>query len=289
MYYSTKTTNKSFIDMWRYLQRNNIENNLFMLQTHSKDLVDFSIEKYKNMDREDPNFLIYRSKVIEEAKNNIWFYFRELVVVPDGNGEYKPFELNTGSMMMIYLYDKGKSFINSDLNNSLTLQFIWDRHRSLYCNDIVLVNSLKSIIEISNNIKNHIAHSKCDVLFGSTMIMSDDINRFIVSDIEAFKYYQKKSTKENLFFIDTIKSRINSPSLFDIRLGLDHTIFILEDDVSHLAYAQLDITNFRVCLNTLNNKAIGHKIIYNGYQYHKKATNDVYDTKDDDLNSFYVI
>ena len=155
MNYSMKTTNKSFINMWRYLQRNNVENNLFMLETKRKDLIDFSIEKYMSMDRDHPSFLIHRSKVIEEAKENIWFYFRELVMVPDETSitGYKHFELTPEFMMMIYLYDKQKSFINLNTDNDQCLHFLWNIHQSLHESDMVLVNNYDKTIEISKNVK----------------------------------------------------------------------------------------------------------------------------------------
>ena len=122
MYYSLKTSNKSFIDMWRYLQRSNIENNLFMLQTHDKNLIDFSIEKYQSMDKDEPEFLEYRARIVNEVRENIWFYFRELVMVPDETSitGYKHFELSPESMMMIYLYTNHKSFINLNNDNEFS-------------------------------------------------------------------------------------------------------------------------------------------------------------------------
>lgn len=292
MYYSMKTTNKSFINMWRYLQRENVENNLFMLQTHSKDLVDFSIDKYKNMDREDPNFLIYRSKIIEEAKNNIWFYFRELVVVPDENGGYKPFELNPSSLMMIYLYEKGISFINTDLDNgSLTLQFLWNYHRSLYNTDIVLVNKLESVEKISNDIKRHIANMECQVPLGSYQLMSDNRYRYVISDFNSFKYYySKKDDDEKLFYIETLRSFIKERLINNLGTESTYRIFILETDMCNLPYAQLDtVDDIKVCLNIMTKDRVGSGDAYKAIEHKEQATSKVYDIKDDDLNKFYVI
>ena len=293
MYYSMKTTNKSFINMWRYLQRENIENNLFMLQTHDKDLVDFSIEKYKSMDREDPNFLIYKYKIIEEAKSNIWFYFRELLVMPDENGGYKPFELNPCSMMMIYLYTKGKSFINTDLiHSSLTLQFLWNYHKSLYNTDIVLVNNLDSIDKISNDIKKHIAHMECQVPLGSSQIISDNRYHYIMSNLDSFNnYYNKKDSEDELYFIKTIRSYIKERLINNFGVeSLSYRIFILESDMSIIPYAQLDtITDLRLCLNAMDTSITGSNILYESFKYNNLANSKIYDIKDDILDRFYVI
>jgi len=292
MYYSMKTTNKSFINMWRYLQRENVENNLFMLQTHSKNLVDFSIEKYKSMDKEDPNFLIYRSKIIEEAKNNIWFYFRELVVVPDENGGYKPFELNPSSMMMIYLYEKGISFINTDLNDgALTLQFLWNYHKSLYNTDIVLVHNLESVDKISSDIKKHIAHMECQVPLGSSQIMSDNRYRYVISNFNSFKkYYNKKEFDEELYYIKTLRSFIKERLINNLGTESTYRIFILETDMCNLSYAQLDTADdLKVCMNIMKKDRVGSDVVYKSIEYKEKATSKVYDTRDDELNKFYVI
>ena len=42
--YNTKTKNTSFINMWRYLQEINVENNIFMLELKDESLIDFDTE-----------------------------------------------------------------------------------------------------------------------------------------------------------------------------------------------------------------------------------------------------
>ena len=101
-----ETTNKSFINMWHYLQDLNVENNSFMLELKNKDL------KNKDITNKD-----IEQEVFEECVNNIWFFFREYVrlIYPISMNSieplYMPFVLTPENMAMIYLYDKGVNFI----------------------------------------------------------------------------------------------------------------------------------------------------------------------------------
>ena len=101
-----ETTNKSFINMWHYLQDLNVENNSFMLELKNKDL------KNKDITSKD-----IEQEVFKECTNNIWFFFREYVklIYPismnNSDHLYMPFVLTPENMAMIYLYDKGVNFI----------------------------------------------------------------------------------------------------------------------------------------------------------------------------------
>lgn len=113
---NTKTNNKSFIKMWRHLQDCNVENNSFMLDLKDESLKNFKLEDLFIDDKDERNELIDR--VINECKNNIWFFFREIVQIGNPIGLYSgltdetnvSFILNPINCAMIYLYDKKKSF-----------------------------------------------------------------------------------------------------------------------------------------------------------------------------------
>lgn len=295
MYHSTKTTNKSFINMWRYLQRNKIENNLFMLQTNRKDLVDFSIEKYNSMDKESPSFLIYRSKLIDEVKDNIWFYFRELVMVPDEYSitGYKHFELTPESMMMIYLYDKHKSFININMYNDNCLYFLWNYHKSMYNNELVLFNDHQKIEEVSSIVKKSIANMLCQIPIGSTQLISDGTNHSICCNIESFKRYYLNNNKPS--FIDDIKNRFNVSLVKNDWVKNNYGIFILEKDVPFITYSYiLDFikkNEFNLYLNGLENMDSLETIaLYNFLNlYFDFATSNIYDIDVSDLKRLYLI
>lgn len=78
---NTKTTNITFLNMWRYLQDKQVENNSFMLQLNDESLKDFKLSDLEIDDKEKRSELI--GKVIYECKNNIWFFFRELIKIPN--------------------------------------------------------------------------------------------------------------------------------------------------------------------------------------------------------------
>lgn len=294
MTYSMRTENKSFIDMWRYLQRYGISNNLFMLQTHDADLVDFSIDKYQMMDREDPSFKIYREKVIQEAKNNIWFYFRELIMVPTDHTmtEYKHFELTPEYMMMIYLYDKKKSFINLVGHNTLCLQFIWNLHRSLYSGDLVLTNNYDEINEISNNIKKYIANMPCQVPFGGTQAISDGIAHSIICNLEAFKLYYIRNG--NMGLQASIYDRYRNCCHQNNETEYTKSLFILEKDMPIITYsyiAPLLKERYRLYINCPENLNMVDSTMLNNFLKgcFALAYDGLYDIDDTVLNDLYLI
>lgn len=294
MYYSTKTSNKSFINMWRFLQRNKIQNNLFMLQTNRKELVDFSIEKFQSMDREDPYFAIYKSMIIEEIKENIWFYFRELVVIPDETSltGYSHFELTQENMLMIYLYDKQKSFINFKSENELCLQFLWNRYSSIYNNDIVLINNHDIVKELSDDMRKHIASMECQIPLGSNQIISDHTNRYITCNEKAFNNHYFINRNYNL--IDDIKYVYNTYAQRNSWIEEPLTIFILEKDMPLITYScvikDFNRNKYNLYLNGIDNNSIDRSVLKNFLSgYFTSASSIIYDMDDNDLHSMYLI
>lgn len=117
-----ETKNKSFINMWRYLQDKGVENNSFMLELHDESLKNFKLEDLYIDDKNKRLKLI--EKIKNECKNNIWFFFREIVRIPNPiayNSNLNSIEpsyyiLNPTEMMMIYAYDNNISLINKRTN-----------------------------------------------------------------------------------------------------------------------------------------------------------------------------
>ena len=290
MNYSMKTTNKSFISMWRYLQRMYVEDNLFMLQTNDPQLVDFSIDKYKSMDKDDPSFKVYRDKVIQEAKDNIWFYFRELAVIPDANSitGYKRFELTPQTMMMIYLYANGQSFINTNPDNELCLLYLWNRTRSFYNTDIVMVNDNEVALQRSNTIKKCIAAMPLQIHFGSTQIISDNIDHFVPCNTEAFQNFYLKNTHNTFsaYAGDTASKYLDNNPWVD-----DHaSTFIIEDSLPLLAYPHiLELQGGCFYLNSIHTDATTDKIILDKFlkMLYPIADPSIYDSRN--LEPMYLI
>ena len=130
--------------MWHELQDRGIRNNIFMLGTIDPDLKDFDVEKFNNMDREDPSFARYRQKISDEANANIWFYFREIAqeeVQHDGGTiGFQPFELTPERLMMLYLYQKVSFIYNGSQSKYSDLGYLFNYHTAIYGNEMILTN-----------------------------------------------------------------------------------------------------------------------------------------------------
>lgn len=124
-----KTTNKSFINVYERLHNHGIKNCDFMLELNDHLLA--------GVDVHDPNLSNeMKLRILEEVKNNIWFWFRECLTVNLEDGTSIPFKLNILSATMIYLYTKSRS------------QYVLS---SKYTGKAETVNYLKEYISEYNN------------------------------------------------------------------------------------------------------------------------------------------
>jgi hypothetical protein len=187
MHYAKNTKNNSFIAMWHLLQRNNIENNIFMLQVNDPALADFSYEDLINADPDDPMTNVLRTQVINECKQNIWFYFREVATIPlyddkSGKQAYFRFPLTEKTMAMIYLFQAGASFICKHLDDTTkyTYELLWNYYHSTKGTDFQISNSSKSDIKDAVLKAQIVASNR--IVWGSSLAVSLPENRFICND-----------------------------------------------------------------------------------------------------------
>ena len=96
IYYHMSTTNTSFLEVHRFLQDSGITNNKFMLALYDPDLA--------AIDPHDPMLSIsYKTKVLKECLYNPWYFFREVVRIPDqGQASGIKFELSRGNLALIF-------------------------------------------------------------------------------------------------------------------------------------------------------------------------------------------
>lgn len=96
IYYHMSTTNKSFLEVHKYLEDSGISNNKFMLVLLDPDLA--------RIDPFDPNLSrMMKTKVLKECLYNPWYYFREIVRIPDsGQATGVKFELTRGNLALIF-------------------------------------------------------------------------------------------------------------------------------------------------------------------------------------------
>ena len=95
-----ETTNKSFLDMHYYLKSIGIQNNDFFLALLDTDL--------RGVDPRDPNLPNYlKIKVLQETKNNYWYYLRTVVRIPKEGGDVSSgsrYNLHRGNLAMNFLF-----------------------------------------------------------------------------------------------------------------------------------------------------------------------------------------
>lgn len=96
-YYHTSTSNKSFLHMAKMLKDLGNVNNKFMLLLLDKDLA--------HVNPRDPGLSDeMKQKIIVEARNNFWYYVRELVrIQTPGDPEGVPFRAHVGNMAIFFL------------------------------------------------------------------------------------------------------------------------------------------------------------------------------------------
>ncbi len=96
VYYHMSTTNKSFLEVHRYLKDSGIENNKFMLVLLDPDLA--------RIDPYDPALsTMMKTKVLKECLYNPWYFFREVIRIPDsGQATGVKFQLTRGNLALLF-------------------------------------------------------------------------------------------------------------------------------------------------------------------------------------------
>lgn len=125
-----KTDNISFLKVREYLQSQYIENNQFMLRLENENLKDLNLESLYNMNSNDEDRKATINLISEECRENVWFFFRELMPMyshidmkfytPGTKiSEMPRFILTPLACELIYMYENGMNFaiIMSRLSN----------------------------------------------------------------------------------------------------------------------------------------------------------------------------
>ena len=96
VYYHNSTTNKSFLEMSQFLKDSGIANHKFMLRLFDPDLA--------RIDPHDPTLnRMMKQKVMRECIRNPWYFFREVVRIPDsGQAKGIKFELSRGNLALLF-------------------------------------------------------------------------------------------------------------------------------------------------------------------------------------------
>ncbi len=96
IYYHMSTTNTSFLEVSQYLRDSGVENYRFMLVLLDPDLA--------RIDPYDPSLnTMMRTKVLKECLYNPWYFFREIVRIPDsGQATGVKFALSRGNLALLF-------------------------------------------------------------------------------------------------------------------------------------------------------------------------------------------
>lgn len=96
VYYHMSTNNKSFLEVHQYLKDLGIENNRFMLT-----LLDPDLARIDPFDPALPSMM--KAKVLKECLYNPWYFFREIVRIPDsGQANGIRFQLSRGNLALLF-------------------------------------------------------------------------------------------------------------------------------------------------------------------------------------------
>jgi hypothetical protein len=95
------TTNESFLRTCAILKKLNIKNYAFPLALYDPDLKD--VDPHKLEDNTEENNIL-RTKVIIEARRNIWYFIREVIRIYNQGGPPVPFKLTRGSLAMLWCF-----------------------------------------------------------------------------------------------------------------------------------------------------------------------------------------
>lgn len=173
------TTNYYFIAMKKYLRNFNIKNNNFMLELKNEEL--------KNIDPWNFRLTIQeREKIIDEAKNNIYYYLREIVRIRTNDGNLVRCKLNPATLAQVFLYDNRISNWNStcrESNKTVMLALLSSYEVFKYKDEKInlITRSKNDFLLFMQKINELIA---LPYYFYDNNIINNNINFINISDIE---------------------------------------------------------------------------------------------------------
>lgn len=232
MFYARNTENKSFIDMWRELQRCDVSNNIFPLNTKNKILKDYKKDDILNLDAETQRQdLITKLKLITtESRTNIWFYFREILFIRDktsvAENDLIHFPINKKILYMLYLYENNISFILRDPNELeiLALKLLWNYQRSMYGNELCFVYDDKEVESLTLEINKIICNLPIKVMTGSSQTIDVGYNHSFLVTEDIFRHDIKSMINHKL---NNITPKDATPVLFsfDNKTGIGYRFY----------------------------------------------------------------
>ena len=291
MFYSKKTTNKSFINLWRELQRCNVENNIFPLQTNEKALNTYNLEEMVSIiNGKDKKLSTEVFKVItKECVENIWFYFREILYLEDwlsdcNSDEPIHFEITKRICYMLYLYSKNKSFIIIDPNEDeeISLKWLLNYHRSIITDDLVLIKERESEVGLFKELADLTSFMPIKMLMGGSQVLTSGNGHTVLINDNTYKEFPNKFSTEDIDRkIYTLQKIDNAyPTIFSFNNFCKVYAYLFKKRNSVKIYGIL-----REPMRTNENKMF----YYTSKAFIPQVTDKIFDTPDGELCDIYYI
>ena len=291
MFYSKKTTNKSFINLWRELQRCNVENNIFPLQTNEKALNTYNLEEMVSIiNGKDKKLSTEVFKVItKECVENIWFYVREILYLEDwlsdcNSDEPIHFEITKRICYMLYLYSKNKSFIIIDPNEDeeIALKLLWNYHRSIIPDDLVPIKERESEVGLFKELADLTSFMPIKMLMGGSQVLTSGNGHTVLINDNTYKEFPNKFSTEDIDRkIYTLQKIDNAyPTIFSFNNFCKVYAYLFKKRNSVKIYGIL-----REPMRTNENKMF----YYTSKAFIPQVTDKIFDTPDGELCDIYYI
>ena len=109
--YDYNTKNKSFLDVHKQLKKLGIQNNSFFLELQNEEL--------QGVDPYDPSLSDdIKRLIIKECCNNIFYFLREVIRLPNMAGNSMPLKLDKGSLAAIYSFNHSPKFLSDEIKTT---------------------------------------------------------------------------------------------------------------------------------------------------------------------------
>lgn len=291
MFYSKKTTNKSFIGLWRELQRCNVENNIFPLQTNEKALNTYNLEEmiYIINDKDKKLSADVFKVITKECVENVWFYFREILYLKDqlsdcDSDEPIHFEITKRICYMLYLYSKNKSFIiiNPNKDEEIALKLLWNYHRSIITDDLVLIKERESETGLFKELANLTSYMPIKMLMGGSQVLTSGNGHTTLINDDTYKEFPNKFSTEDIDRkISTLQKIDNAyPTVFSFNNFCKVYAYLFQKRDSVKIYGVLK-EPMRINENKM--------FYYTSKAFIPQVTDKIFDTPDGELYDIYYI
>lgn len=299
---SEKTNNLSFLKMQYNLQDDNCTNFYMINEVNDKSLDGVDVYRHLYEIRNDSvrkNDFIFR--VMQECRDNIWYFFREVVRIPTQlnketfvDSNLAMFPLTPKSAIMIQLYNNGIGF-STTYNNTfnynemytMLLLILYREFFTIYDNTVVF--GIPSSIDEKYEEKSNKKYTNRNYIHDLTTLLYHELmwaNNYIIGHIDAIspRLSDCNNIVHSIFSIDSMAS-INNTTKDDFITKVGNNIFYpvitnMEVLKEFLNYAHKKDNRFsfgNIILDS-NNKLDGNEILLDYIFDTKYKVNDNKDT-----------